>query len=228
MGVEEFLGGEIELVVGDDAGTVRERAGAGGGLRRGLERIPDHPGIDRATLEGGAGIGRCQEHRLDFRILHARLLQRLDQEVVDVGALVERDLLAFEVRDRFQRAVLRHEDRLALRRRRLIGDILERRAGGLREDRRGLTGVAEIDGADIECLEQRRARREFGPHHLVAVGGELRLQGALALEQHQLAVFLVADADHLVLPVGRADGSRDDTDRQHDGRDQTLNDTPHV
>ena len=60
--------GEVELVVGDDAGAVGELARAGRRFRRGQERIPDHPGIDGALLEGGAGIGRRQEGGLDVGI----------------------------------------------------------------------------------------------------------------------------------------------------------------
>src|SRR3954467_5562703 len=150
MGFEEFLRGEIELVVRDNVRAVSERAGAGRRFRGGLERIPDHPGIDRAALEGGARIGWREKHRLDLGIFDAGFLQRLDQEVMDIGTLVERDLLALEVGDRFQRALLRHQYRLALRRRRLVGDILYRLAGSLRKDRRGLAGVAEIDRSDIE------------------------------------------------------------------------------
>ena len=168
IALEELLRGEIELIVRDDAGAVGERPRAGGGFGGGLERIPDHPGIDRAALERRAGIGRRQEHRLDLGIFDAGFLQRLHQQIVNVGALVQRDLLAFQIGDRIQLAVLRHQDRLALRRRRLIGDILDRRAGGLREDRRRFAGVAEIDRADIERFEQRRAGRKFRPHHLVA------------------------------------------------------------
>ena len=60
----EFRLREVELVVRDQAGAVDERAGLRRGLGRGLERIPDCPGVDRAALEGGARIGRRQEDRL--------------------------------------------------------------------------------------------------------------------------------------------------------------------
>src|ERR1700709_1486962 len=48
-------------------------------------------------------------------IFHAGLLQRLHQEIVHIGALVQRDFLTPEIGNRIQLAVLRHQDRLALR-----------------------------------------------------------------------------------------------------------------
>ena len=135
--------------------------------------------------------------------------------------------LPFRSATEFELAVLRHQDRFALRRRRLIGDILDRRARGLREDRRRFAGVAEIDGADIERLEQRRPGRKFRPYHLIAGGLQLAFERALALEQHQLAVFLEADANDLVLAVGGADRQADDAERQHGARDQAFDETLH-
>ena len=175
----EGLGRQIELMVGDDALAIGERARAGRRLGRSLERIPDRPGIDRALLEGGAGIGRREERRLDVGIVDAGLLQRLHQQVMDVRALVERDLLALEIGDGLDRAVLGHEDRLARGRGRLMRDIDERRAGGLREDRRRFAGIAEIDGADIDRFEQLRPGGELRPGHLEAERLQLLLQRAL-------------------------------------------------
>ena len=95
----EVARGEIELVVVDQAVAVGELARAGRCLGRGQERIPDHPGIDRALLERSARIGRRQERGLHVGIGDARLLQRLDQKVMDVRALVQRDVLALQVGD---------------------------------------------------------------------------------------------------------------------------------
>src|SRR5450432_3656981 len=75
-----------------------------------------------------------------FRIFDAGLFQRLHQQVVNVGPLVQRDLLAPEIGDRIKLAVFGNKDGLAFRRGRLIGDILDRCARGLREDRRRLAG----------------------------------------------------------------------------------------
>ena len=74
------------------------------GLRRGLERVPDRPGVDGAALEGGAGVGRGKEDGRDVAVGEAGGFQRAHQEVVDVRALVQGDLLALEVGDGAERA----------------------------------------------------------------------------------------------------------------------------
>src|SRR4030088_508947 len=82
--------------------------------------------------------------------------QRLHQQIVNIGALVQRHLLAPEIGHRSQLAVLGHKNSLALRRGGLVGDILDRGAPGLREDRRRLAGIAEIDRPDCERFEPPR------------------------------------------------------------------------
>ena len=189
-------------MVRDQAAAVGQDACAELLLGGGEERIPDHPGVDRAFLERRTRIGRRQEHGLDRRVRHAGLLERLDQQVVDVRALVERDLLALQVGHRLERRILRHEDRLALRRRRLVGDVDEVGAGRLREDRRRLADRAEVDRADVERLEQLRAGRELGPLHLDALRREALLEIAARLQRRERAVLLVADAQRLGLGLG--------------------------
>ena len=161
--------------------------------------VPDHPGIDGAAREGRDRVAGRQEDRRHRLVGHAGLRQGLDQEVMDVRALVQGDLLAAQIGDGLDRAVLGDEDRLAERCRRLVGDVEEIRVVGLPEDRRRLPGRAEIDGPGIQRLQQRRPRGELGPAHPVAERRQLLLQQALALQQDQRAVFLVADADDLVL-----------------------------
>jgi len=68
---------------------------------------------------------------------------------VQIGALVQRDFLTPEIGNRIQLAVLRHQDRSPFGAA-LIGDIADRGARSLSEDRRGLAGVAEVDRAGIE------------------------------------------------------------------------------
>ena len=180
-------------------GAVGELARAGRGLGGGEEGLPDHPGVDRALLERGAGVGRRQERDGDVGVLEAGAFERLDQQVVDVRALVEGDVLALEVGDRLERAVGGDEDRLGPRRRRLVPDIDQRRAGRLGEDRRRLAGGAEVDGADIQPLEELRAGRELRPLDRVALGLQLLLEQPAGLEQDERAVFLEAEADGLVV-----------------------------
>ena len=98
---------------------------------------------------------------------------------------------------RLQRAVLGHKDRFGFRRRRLVADIDERRPGSLREDRRRFARRAEIDGADIERLEQLRPGRELGPLDRIALRLQLFLEQSLRLQQDERAVLLEADADVL-------------------------------
>ena len=100
------------------------------------------------------------------------------------------------------RAVLGHKDRLARRGRRLVADVDQRGARGLGEDRRGFAGGAEIDRADIERFEELRSGRELGPGHGIAERLQLGFEQTLLLEQHERAVFLIADADGLVFGVG--------------------------
>ena len=203
LGRGKRLRRQIELMVADQTDAVRERARPGGGLGRGKERIPDRPGIDGATLEGGARIGRRQEHGFDRAVRHPRGSQRPDQQVMDVGALVQRDLLALQVGHADERRVLRHQDRLTPRCRRLVGDVEQRGAGGLGEDRRRLARGAEIDCADVERFEQLRSARKLGPDHLPALRTEPLLEQAALLEQDERAVFLDADPNHPVDREGR-------------------------
>ena len=87
-----------------------------------------------------------------------------------VRALVERDLLALEVGDGLDRAVLRDEDRLAAGGRRLVRHVEQRSAGGLSEDRRRFTGIAEVDGADVHRFEQLRPAKNYLPYRLQKIG----------------------------------------------------------
>src|SRR5207248_4841751 len=96
-----------------------------------------------------------------------RFFERLNQQVVDVGALVECDLLAFEIGNALKRAVLRNQDGLALGRWRLMCNIDKRRTRGLGKNRRRLPGRAEIDGADIEALEKLGTGGKLSPLDLV-------------------------------------------------------------
>ena len=198
MGGGKRLRRQIELMIADQAGAVDQRACAGRRLGGGQERVPDRPGVDRAALERGARIGRRQVHGLDVGIGEARRLQRPHQQVLDVRALVERDLAALQAGDVGHREVLRDQDRLARRCGRLVADIEQGRAGGLGEDRRRLAGGAEVDGADVQRLQQLRAARELGPGDRPAFRRQPLLQQAALLEQHQRAVLLEADPQHLV------------------------------
>jgi len=160
----EFLLAEIELPIGGDAPlAIGDRARVERQFGRGLERVPDRPGVDRAMFEGGARIGRRQKDDIDIGIFQAGASQRLDQQIMDVRTLVQRHALALEFGEAVDRAVFGNEYGFAARRRRFVPDIEQRRSGGLREDRRRFAGDAKIQRADVERLEQLRPAGEFRP-----------------------------------------------------------------
>ncbi|MNP18373.1 hypothetical protein D3C76_1108560 [compost metagenome] len=142
-----------------------------------------------------------------------------------VGALVQRDLLALELGDRRNRRILLHQDRLAGRRRRFVGHVEQVGAGGLGEDRRGLAGDTEVDAADVQSFEQLRAAGEFGPLHGDALLRQTLLQRAAGLEQHQGAVFLIADTQGFGLCLG--DGAESDGRGEQGGQTPTQSDCAH-
>ena len=84
---------------------------------------------------------------------------------MDVRTLVERDLLAAQLRDVADRRIGQYDDRLALRRGRLVADVDEIDAARLGEDRRRFADRADVDRAGVQALEQLRAGRKFEPLH---------------------------------------------------------------
>src|SRR5471030_2377545 len=151
------FGRQVELMVVDDALAIAQGARLQLLFGGSLVRIPDHPGIDAAALERSAGIGGRQEYGLDVGVFEAGVLQRPDQQVVNIGAFVQDDFLALEVRYGFDCRVLRHQDRFAVRRWRFVGDVEQIGAGRLGEYRRRFTGDTEVDGADVQAFQQLRA-----------------------------------------------------------------------
>ncbi len=116
--------------------------------------------------------------------------------------LFERDFLPLQVGDGTDRAVLAHDDCLALRGRRLVSEVDEgapalcAKIGGVSPT------TADVDGLGVERLQKLRPAREFPPLGPEAEGLERRVQAAAGLEQQHRAVFLVADAQDAVGPGG--------------------------
>jgi len=111
---EEFFDEKIELII-ETMPLPWQRPRAGGASAGRLKRIPDHPCIDHAA-SNAAGRRRGRERRARFGYL-MRLLQRLHQEVGTLEPLFSATFLPFKSAT-IERAVLRNQDRFALRRRR--------------------------------------------------------------------------------------------------------------
>ena len=107
--------------------------------------------------------------------------------------LLSATFLPFRSATRPDRRALGHQHRFGLRTRHRRRHIGQRRAGGLRKDRRRFADVAEVDGADVQRLELHRAGGELGPLDRHAQRRKALLQRAAALEQAEVAL-LVADA----------------------------------
>ena len=123
---------------------------------------------------------------------------------MNVGALGQRDLPAFEIGKRLDGRIPRDEDRFAPGRRRLYRHIDEGDARGLGENRRSFAGVTKIDRARIERFKQRRARRKFPPFDSETERREPAFKPSPGLEQNQVAVFLKAYGDGF---IGRRAGA---------------------
>ena len=181
-------------MVADQAAAVGQRARSGLLLDGREEGIPDHPGIDTAALEGGAGVGGRQKHQLDLARLQAGFVHQLDEQVVHVRALVERDPAALQIGHRFQRRILAHHHGLGGGRGQVVGDVDHVGTRRLREDRRRFADIAEVDAADVERFEHLRPAGEFDPSHRGALRGQLLVEQAARFHQHQRAVLLKTDA----------------------------------
>src|SRR5581483_8506771 len=93
------------------------------------------PRVDLPALEGRTAVRVRQVHVLDVGLREPRLMQRLKEEEVRVGALLRRDLLALEVADVLRGRILRDDERGPL---------------GL------LVDVDRLDGVPVRAGEERR------------------------------------------------------------------------
>ena len=107
-----------------------------------------------------------------------------------VRALVQRDLFALQVSQRFDWAILWDKDGLASWRGRLVAHVNERRACRLGKNGRRLASIAEIDGANIQRLQELRPGRKLDPGDFIAKRRRLLLKRAPAFQQDQLTEFL--------------------------------------
>src|SRR5690606_25886288 len=75
----------------------------------------------------------------------------------------------------------------------------ERRASSLREDRRRLACIAEVDRTNIEGFQHLRTSGEFSPRYLEAQSLQLVFKRALTLQKHEFAVLLETDANDFIV-----------------------------
>src|SRR6478752_1434370 len=109
--------------------------------------------------------------------------------------LAERHTLALQISQRLDRRILRHDDRLGVAVRFHRGSVADPGAAGLREARRGVADIAEVDTPDIDGLEQRRPELEVDPLDLDAERLEGILQRLALAHRREEPALLRADAD---------------------------------
>lgn len=161
------------------------------------ERIPDHPRINRPALESGAGVRRRQIDRGDVFIAEARFFQRGDQQVVDVGPLVQPHALALQIGYAADRRLLRDHNRFRFWVSGGVGKVDQIGLCRLGKGRRRIAGGGQIDTADVEPLQHLRTGGEFDPADGNALFFQALIQGAAIFQQREDVRLLIADVDGL-------------------------------
>src|SRR5580658_233860 len=110
-------------MIADYTVAIGENASIGLPLSRREKRLPDCPGVHAATFEGGSRIRRSEEYCINVLVLHSRLFEQLHQQEVNVGAFVERHLLALELGHCLDGRILGNENGLSSGSRRLISYV---------------------------------------------------------------------------------------------------------
>src|SRR5580698_781434 len=121
------------------------------------------------------------------------------------GSLAEGDALAFEIRQRLDRRVPRNNDRLRIAIRLDGGDVSNSGASRLRENRRSIADIAEVDATGVDCLKQRRSDLKIDPLDLDAKRLECIFDRMALPYRRKEAALLRADAyfGRLVLGLRR-------------------------
>ena len=176
------------VLVEDDHARMIRRLG-----KRGMG-IPDRPGVDRALHECRGRIRRRERRGRDVVPGKPRLLKSGDQQIVGARSLAKGDALALEIPQRLDRGILRDNDRLGISFRFDRCDVANPGAAGLSEDRRRIADIAEVDGADIDCLEQRWTELEVDPLDVDAERLECILDRMALPHRWKEATLLRADA----------------------------------
>jgi len=124
-------------------------------LADGEVRIPNRPSVDAVAGERGGTIRGSQIDRRNVRIGQVRLFKRNQRNIVRAGTLGEADVPALEIRQRVNRRLLLDQYPLSVGDR-LPGDIDDGGVGGLRENRRRISDLTDIDAAGVHRLKHRR------------------------------------------------------------------------
>lgn len=163
--------------------------------------------VHRSAGESRGAIGRRQVHRGHVGELQACLFENGDCGVMRARSFRNSEPLAFEIGDRLDRRVRGNDDSFVLAGAGQGGNVQQVGCCGLRKDRRGVSGVTEIDIAGVERFEQRRPEGELDPLHGKAFFLQRRFEDAAFLHGRLNARLLEADADFLqVRRRGKADG----------------------
>src|SRR6266702_3732595 len=150
-------------IVGKNVAAVSQHSRLRTGLPKGEIGIPHDPCVDAATLESKGSVGGAQVDGRDVANRQPVLLQSGCYEVVRTRALGIADLLALQIGYGVDRRAVLYQDALALRSRRLPGEVDDLPSGRLHEDATDISGIAEADAADVHGLEQIQPRCELDP-----------------------------------------------------------------
>ena len=195
VGICKLAAGEIEGVVRHQPLGIADLSGFRVGFHFCEERIPDHPRINRPALESGAGVRRRQIDRGDVFIAEARFFQRGDQQVVDVGPLVQPHALALQIGYAADRRLLRDHNRFRFWVSGGVGKVDQIGLRRLGKGRRRIAGRGQIDTTDVQPLQHLRPGGEFDPAYGNALFFQALIQRAAVLQQREDIRLLIADVD---------------------------------
>lgn len=113
------------------------------------------------------------------------VLELIDQ-VVHVGAAVQRNPLALELGHRLDRRILGDKNLLGPRRGRLAGDVTQVSASSLGKHGRRFPHAGEIDAAHVQAFQHLRASSEFHPPDSPALCFQMLVQIATRLQDGEI------------------------------------------
>src|SRR3981081_1884253 len=106
------------------------------------------------------------------------MLQGLDQKIVNIRSFVQCNGFSLQICNRFDRRILRNEDCLAARKRRLTPEVDKGRTCRLRKNGWRLAGMADINTSHVHSLHQLRTCGELNPLSFYAPFSQLFVECA--------------------------------------------------